>query len=345
VLPARARRHGQFLLGRARPLHLPCAARLAAPQYRTAGETARRRRCPACPPLRIGDRARRPSRRIVLRVGASCAALAPGKIGHRAEGARIVYPTTPRFVWHELMTTDAAAATAFYQSVIGWNTADAGMATPYTILMAGKTPIGGLMPMPESARAMAAPPGWLGYIGVDDIEARAARIVSAGGALHRPIEPIPGVGRFAVMADAQGAVFVLFQANEGSTMTEAPEGTPGLVGWNELRAAEWHSGFAFYEQIFGWTRVEEMDMGPAGTYLMFATGAKPVGGVANLTPPMRAPHWGYYFNVEAIDAAMQRVERSGGQVLHGPHEVPGGSWIAGCVDPQGAHFDMVAPRR
>ena len=253
--------------------------------------------------------------------------------------------TTPRFVWHELMTSDAAAATSFYKAVIGWNAADAGMGQPYTILSAGTTPIGGLMAIPDAAHRMGARPGWLGYIGVPDIEARAARIGAAGGKILRPIEPIPGVGRFAVMADPQGAAFVLFQPDSAAAPAEAPEGTPGLIGWNELRAAEWDSGFAFYEQIFGWTRAEKMDMGPMGIYLIFATGGKPVGGVANKTPDMPMPHWGFYINVEGIDAAMQRVGTEGGRVLHGPHEVGGGSWIAECVDPQGAQFAMVSSRR
>ena len=67
--------------------------------------------------------------------------------------------------------------------------------------------------------------------------------------------------------------------------------------------------------------------------------------VANKTPDMPMPHWGFYINVEGIDAAMQRVGTEGGRVLHGPHEVGGGSWIAECVDPQGAQFAMVSSRR
>ena len=57
------------------------------------------------------------------------------------------------------------------------------------------------------------------------------------------------------------------------------------------------------------------------------------------------PVWLYYFNVEAIDAAAARVTAGGGQVINGPHEVPGGAWIIQCMDPQGAMFALVAPRR
>lgn len=252
---------------------------------------------------------------------------------------------TPQFIWHDLMTTDPAAATAFYRAVIGWNAADSGAAgRGYTYLSAGTTPVAGLMALPESARATGAPPGWMGYIGVDDIEARTARIVAAGGKVHHAVEAIPGIGRFAVLADPQGAVFALFQPNVPPPPAEGAPTAPGHIGWNELRATEYKSAFAFYEEIFGWTMAEEMDMGPMGFYLMFATGGSPVGGMANKAPQMPVAHWGYYINVDGVEAAMQRVGAHGGQVLHGPHEVPGGSWIAECVDPQGASFAMVGPR-
>jgi predicted enzyme related to lactoylglutathione lyase len=255
-------------------------------------------------------------------------------------------PNTPQFVWHDLMTTDTAAATSFYKSVIGWNAADAGVgAGAYTYLSAGTTPVAGLMQIPESARAMGAGPSWMGYVGVGDIEARTARITAAGGKVLRPVDEIPGIGRFAVLADPQGAVFALFQPNNPPAPAAGAPAAAGHVGWNELRATDYKSAFAFYEKIFGWTVADEMDMGPMGFYLMFATGGTAVGGMANKSPEVPVPHWCFYFNVESIDSAMQRVAGHGGKVLHGPHEVPGSSWIAECVDPQGATFALVAPKR
>jgi predicted enzyme related to lactoylglutathione lyase len=57
------------------------------------------------------------------------------------------------------------------------------------------------------------------------------------------------------------------------------------------------------------------------------------------------PVWQFYFNVPAIDAAAKRVTDNGGKILMGPMEVPGGSWIVQCQDPQGAHFALMAPVR
>ena len=104
------------------------------------------------------------------------------------------------FVWYDVMTSDSKAAQSFYQGVIGWDAKDSGMADrSYTILSIGPTMVGGLMPIPEEARAMGAGPTWMGYIGVDDVDAYAARVKTAGGAVHRGCQDIPGIGRFAVV--------------------------------------------------------------------------------------------------------------------------------------------------
>jgi uncharacterized protein len=62
-------------------------------------------------------------------------------------------------------------------------------------------------------------------------------------------------------------------------------------------------------------------------------------------PQIPSPMWLFYFNVEAIDAASARIGENGGQVLNGPMQVPGGSWIVQSMDPQGAMFALVAPSR
>ena len=55
--------------------------------------------------------------------------------------------------------------------------------------------------------------------------------------------------------------------------------------------------------------------------------------------------WLYYFNVDAIDAGVGRIQAAGGKVVNGPMAVPGGSWIVQASDPQGAMFALVAPKR
>ena len=65
--------------------------------------------------------------------------------------------------------------------------------------------VGGLMPIPEDARKAGVGPTWMGYIGVNDVDAYAKRVKTAGGAIRREPSDIPGIGRFAVAADPHGA--------------------------------------------------------------------------------------------------------------------------------------------
>lgn len=250
------------------------------------------------------------------------------------------------FIWYELMTTDTAAAEAFYRSVVGWQTKDAGMpGIAYTLLSAGDVQMGGVMALPPEALASGARPGWIGYLGVDDADASAARIRAAGGAVHRAPEDIPGIGRFAVVTDPHGAAFIVMQPFSDEQPPQPAPGTPGHVGWHELHAGDLDSAWAFYAGQFGWTRDQAIDMGPVGTYQLFATGGPAVGGMMTKTPDTPAPMWLYYFNVDGVDAAVARVVQGGGQVLFGPQQVPGGSWIVQCTDPQGGMFALVGMQR
>lgn len=254
-------------------------------------------------------------------------------------------PAPNSFVWYELMTTDLDAAAAFYRAVVGWSAEDAGQPDMrYTIMSAGDSMVAGMMTIPPEVSQAGGPPAWLGYIGTPDVDAATANVKRAGGAVHRPPDDIPGIGRFSVVADPQGAVFMLFTPEGGDPSPAAP-GTPGHVGWHELYATDWKTAFEFYAGQFGWTKDEAFDMGEMGPYQLFSAGGEPIGGIMNRPEMVPAPAWLFYFNVDAIDTAAARVVGHGGQVLMGPMEVPGGSWIIQATDPQGAVFAMVAPRR
>jgi uncharacterized protein len=250
-----------------------------------------------------------------------------------------------KFVWYDVMTSDVAAATDFYRSVVGWSAADSGSERTYLLLSAGPDMVGGIMPIPEEVRPSGARPVWFGYIGVDDVDAYADRVVEAGGKVHRGPRDIPGVGRFAVAADPHGATFILFTPNRGEERAQVAAGTPGHVGWRELYAGDLESAWAFYSKLFGWTKAEAVDTGPMGLYQTFATGDEPVGGMITKMPNTPTPFWLYYFNVEAIDAAAARVTAAGGKVLMGPQQVPGELWIVQCTDPQGAMFALLSAKR
>lgn len=251
-----------------------------------------------------------------------------------------------RFVWYELMTGDQPAAAAFYSGVVGWATQDSGMpGVAYTLMMVGDAQVAGIMTTPDALKAIGRPPTWSGYIAVDDVDAAEARALSLGGKVLNPAQDIPGIGRFAVVADPQGASFMLFKPLRDSPPPMPPREAPGTTGWHELRATDGPAVFDFYATLFGWTKGEALDMGPMGTYQLFEVDGVPSGAIMTLEPNATMPNWRYYFRVDAIDAAAQRVARLGGAVTMGPHEVPGGTWVLHGRDPQGALFALMSPTK
>ncbi|WP_047463244.1 VOC family protein [Rhizobium rhizogenes] len=252
------------------------------------------------------------------------------------------------FVWYELMTTDMAAAEAFYRKVVGWDAQDAGMPEiemAYTLFSAGAGPIAGLMILPDEAKAMGTPPCWTGYISVPNVDEAAKTITAKGGRVYREPADIPSVGRFAVVGDPYGAAFCLFTPLPGQDWEAPAPNAPGYVGWHELYAGDGPKAFDFYCDMFGWEWSSDFDMGPMGQYKIFKIDGRDFGGIMTKTAEMPVPAWNFYFNVPAIDAAIGRINEAGGKIVNGPMEVPGSSWIVQATDPQGAFFSLVAPER
>jgi predicted enzyme related to lactoylglutathione lyase len=250
-----------------------------------------------------------------------------------------VINSSGRFVWYELVTTDVAAAKTFYTAVMGWDTWDASVpGRPYTFFIAGNSPAGGAIELGEDARDTGTTPAWIGYVRVDDVDAAADRAARLGGIVHVPPTDVADISRFAIFSDPQAARLALIKWRKPGQQQPAEPGAPGRVGWNELLAADWEHAWAFYGALFGWQGADA-DTSEMGTYQLFAAGGEIIGGIATKPAATPAPLWLYYFNVTDLDAAAQRVQAAGGEIL-GVREVPGGSWVVHCADPQGAMFAL-----
>jgi predicted enzyme related to lactoylglutathione lyase len=249
-----------------------------------------------------------------------------------------------RFVWYELITTDVAAAKAFYTKVIGWEALDAPSPVgAYTFFTVAGTVVGGLIELTEDARTKNIQPSWLGYVGVDDVDAAADRIKRLGGAVHVTPTDIADTSRFSVFSDPQTARLALLKWLTPRQERPLNPNAPGRVGWHELLAADRDTALAFYAELFGWQKADS-DADAAGTYQLFSAAGDVIGGMLTKPQTIPVPFWLYYFNVSDIDAAAQRVKTEGGQILTGPVEIPGGSWCVLCIDPQGGKFALEGPR-
>lgn len=110
-------------------------------------------------------------------------------------------------IWNELTTSDMAASKAFYSAVFGWGW---GGSEQYAEPQIGGRTIGGMMPRPLDMPANVADQ-WLVYFGADDVDGDVKKAVDLGATVLVEATDIPGTGRFAVLADPQGAAFAIYQ--------------------------------------------------------------------------------------------------------------------------------------
>jgi predicted enzyme related to lactoylglutathione lyase len=244
-----------------------------------------------------------------------------------------------RFCWYDLMTSNPDGAKAFYTKIVGWGTDIwEGGEQPYLMFTNADTPLGGVMSLPPELVEQKVPPHWLTYIYTPDVSESCAKAEKLGGKVMYPATDIPTVGTFAVLADPQGAVFAVFSSASEAPGSDAPP-AKGQVSWHDLATTDHEAAWAFYSELFGWKKMEAMDMGGGNMYQMFGRSEFPLGGMYNKPPEMPAPpNWLPYIMVDDVNASVEEIQQLGGQILNGPMEVPGGDLVAQCLDPQGAAF-------
>jgi uncharacterized protein len=257
------------------------------------------------------------------------------------------------FIWYELMTSDAAAAGSFYSAVIkGWSFGDRVPAeVDYRMIQRSDGGnAGGVLTLNDEMKAGGARPLWLGYLHVRDVDATVAAIKRDRGQTMMEPWDQPGVGRLAMVTDPQGAPFYLMNPIP-------PEHDPTAVSdvfsvdqaehvrWNELSTSNAEAAVEFYTRHFGWTQQGEMDMGECGKYRFVQKNGVGIGAIMPRMPDMPVSQWAFYFGVEDIDSAAKAITDNGGYILNGPMEIPGGEFALNGMDPQGASFGLVGPRK
>jgi len=120
--------------------------------------------------------------------------------------------------------------------------------------------------------------------------------------------------------------------------------TPGAFSWNELMTSDPEAALAFYTALLGW-KTQKMPM-PGFDYHVLKVGETSVGGVMAMPPEAKAggmpPNWGSYVTVSDVDATARKALELGGQVAHGPADIPNVGRFAVIVDPQGAALNVIA---
>jgi uncharacterized protein len=255
-----------------------------------------------------------------------------------------------KWVWYELMTPDPEGAKAFYNAIVGWSiqTSHGGDMDYGFIVNADGGMTGGVLGLTKDMTDHGARPIWVGYIGVEDVDAILPQIEAKGGKILMPAHDSDMAGRFAMVADCCGAPFYVITPTPppggGESTAFSAARNIGRCGWNELMAGNADNAVAFYTGLFGWGLPGAMDMGPMGKYQFVEHDGVQIGAIMKKMDAMPVPVWNHYFWVPSIDAAKAAIETNGGQVINGPMQVPGDDWIVQGIDPQGAMFSLVGPQ-
>ena len=251
-------------------------------------------------------------------------------------------PIHGAWIWYELLTTDAVVAKAFYEGVLGWTIAPGSQPPIHYghIARPDGREIGGVLPLTAEMIAQGARPSWIGYIGVEDLDATLAALAARGGAVVMPRMDIDE-GSFALVTDPHGAPFYLMAprptGQDGPSVAFSPTAI-GSCGWNELHAGNVAADLAFYRGLFGW------DLPDSGAYQVLARDGVAFGGIVARAPQTPVPGWAFSFRVADIDAAAAAIAAQGGTVLRAPAPVPGEDWALTARDPLGAVFSLVGKR-
>jgi uncharacterized protein len=265
--------------------------------------------------------------------------------------------------WVDTAQPDPEAAVSFYGGLFGWEFEDrmpADSPGRYLVAQLRGRDVAGVGSQPEG---MPPTPVWNTYIWVDSADETAAAAKEAGGRVLMEPFDVLDAGRMAVLSDAEGAAFCIWQAKQSKGAQLVNE--PGTWNFSELNTRDRESARAFYGAVFSWT-ADAVDLGE-GDFTMWrrpgygdfleqrdpelrrrigAQGAPPgfedaVAWLVPMTsdrfPEDAPPHWSITFAVDDADAVAERAAELGGTVLVPPFDAP---FVRMTVlrDPQGAVF-------
>jgi hypothetical protein len=249
-----------------------------------------------------------------------------------------------KIVWVQLVTPDLAAARAFYGGLFGWTFRDIG-APDYAEADLNGHPVAGLFQVPIKPGEHRQP-AWLGFISTTDVDAATAAAQQRGAKLLFGPHDIPDLGRDAVLADPQGAVFAILASSSG----DPPDilAKSGEWIWSSLITTDPDTDAAFYQTLFNYDVYDLPASSSAanagaqhfllasGNFARASVNSLPVGGDVHVHP-----HWLNFVRVDDAAATAAKVVALGGRVLVQPRVDRNGGKVAVVADPAGAPFGLL----
>ena len=243
-----------------------------------------------------------------------------------------------KFVWADLFTTDAVAATKFYSGLFGWT---ANVITQngnaYTVFSNGSRPVAGLAPRPSSNTKR--PSRWIGYIAVADIASTVKLVAKAGGQVRAAAREFPDRGSQAIVADNEGSTIGLLQSSSGDSADAEPKA--GDWNWFELFVKQPQTAAAFYRQVLHYEVGPDLRTERKNDFLL-SSGGLARAGVAPLPDREDAKAgWLGVVRVASIDESLARAVKLGGEILVAPRAAAFESRFAIVADSTGGTVGLV----
>jgi uncharacterized protein len=239
--------------------------------------------------------------------------------------------------WIDVMTSDPETARSFYGELFGWKFAIGDASTGfYSMASLDDREVAGV-----GQWQIDHPSVWTTYLATADCDATGEAITRAGGTVAQPPMDVLTFGRMAVAQDSSGGTFGLWQA--GTHNGTAIYNEPNSLTWNELLTRDYEGAKRFYAEVFGYTYTDIG--GDQFDYATIEVDGVTVGGLGALPTnvPADVPaHWLCYFQVDDVDATVERAVALGGAVQRPAADMPYGRH-AGLADPTGAGFAVITP--
>ncbi len=250
--------------------------------------------------------------------------------------------------WTDLATTDQDAAKSFYSDLFGWTYEDNAMddmgGMVYSMAVSNESYAGAIFTQMDQEKEMGVPPHWNVYMSVEDVDALATQVSEHGGNVLAGPFDVYDAGRMIAATDPTGAVIALWQAKRH--IGAGVQGEHGSIAWCELLTSDPAKAIKFYEGLLGVGSDTYPNM-DGGEYHVLTVDGMGVAGVMQMPENLSAqnvpPHWSLYFQVNDVDAELEKVTASGGQVVLVPMDIPDVGRIAFFMDAQGAATGLMTP--
>ncbi|WP_189132645.1 VOC family protein [Wenjunlia tyrosinilytica] len=239
------------------------------------------------------------------------------------------------------MARDLHATEDFYGAVMGWTFRPGSLGEKFSVALKDGAEVAGIGALAPSLQVAVS---WTPYFAVGSADIAVARIRERGATVAVGPLALGGVGRAALAADPDGAVFGVW---EGAALSGWSVGWGSAPAWLELRTRDAFAAAIFYGEVLDWVSEKEGG-GCEAAYeddrVVLREGGRTVaalrgGGVEADPDPRVRPRWDVHFRVDDVDAATEAAVDAGGVVVS-PSVRTGPGRQAAIRDPDGGLFTI-----